>query len=172
MRRSVTELLHSYQARMEAFVSGAQDELRGELVPSLGPPRLKAQDVVALQAELPIQLPDDFVAYLLGPAVENGLEWAEIIIPSNIALDVFAVLLLQRELWAVQLLQFAWGPCGHPVCFDFSAAETARAGVIVVVDHDTCDPADWADAKRVRDHVSRRWESFNELLEFVCDGGA
>ena len=163
-------LLAVYQSRMRAFTQAGPSGLAAELLPSLGSPRIGVHDVAELERALPMRLPTAFVEYLAGPLVETGLEWAEIALPGNASLEEVSGLLLNRDPWTVGLLQFAWGPSGDPVCFDWLTPGAPEVGA-VVIDHDSCHPEDWSSPARIRERAWARWDSFGELLRFICLGG-
>ena len=170
MNSCLDELLEEYRRRTEAWCSDAPPDLKLELVPTLAPNPIGRVEVKELEALVPFRLPESLVSYLTGPVVESGLEWAEIILPSNASTEEIGRLLRDDSLWPVGLLQFAYGPWGDPVWFD--VGETARDGEypVVVINHDWAIPGDFEDPGRIRAHCSVRWGSFMEFLTDVCNG--
>jgi hypothetical protein len=170
MSSEVAGLLHAYRRRMDRCLADAPAELRREMLPSLAGSRVPRAHVDAVEARLPSALPQGLVEYLTGPVVEAGVEWAEIHLPSNTDLNEISGLLSQHELWAVGLMQFAYGPSGDPVCFDLAHDGGPPELPVVIINHDLCESDDWRDAGRVRQHVSATWPSFTEFLQTLCEG--
>ena len=163
----VNELLQSYQRRCQALVASSPDPtaLAG-MVPSLGPAVLTAPAVAELQQRVPFPLPESFVAYLLGPVVESGLEWAEINLPANDGLAEFAALMGRRDLWRLGLLQFATGRSGDDVCFDYLSGTGEPK--VVEINHDRATAEAWESPRLIRSFTDRSWPSFNSLVEDLC----
>ena len=168
METKLLHLLEGYRDRMRERFATAPADLREDYIPTLGSGSLSAAQVDDLEKGLPVRLPMSFRSYLTGPRLQRGPESSEIELPPNDDSCRLRSLLNADELWPIQLLQFASGPCGDPVCFDTSTSENGGEFEVVVINHDWVGEHEWSDPIAVRRWVSARWPSFHDLLWDVC----
>ena len=166
----IEHLLVEYRHRMCELLVGAPVELVEELTPTLAANTVSDSDLIELQSELPVPLPPSLLAYLAGPEVQSGFEWSEIIIPSNSDLRRIGAYISTSELWPLELIQIGTGPCGDPLCLDYSGYEEDFEYPVVVIEHDSATPDHWRDSDLIRTLVTARWSSFFDLLQVVCKG--
>ena len=166
----IKELLRTYRQRMKRLLANAPSGLADEMLPSLGPSLTSETEVAALALKAAIVLPPSLLGYLCAPAVERDLEWSEIVVPGNTDLSRWRVFFAENQLLKLGLLQVAMGPCGDPVCLDFSRRRKDGECPVVVINHDRLAADHWSSEKAVREHVSVEFDSFLQLLRVVCEG--
>ena len=164
----ISELLKAYRDRLAGYLDDAPPGLRDELVPSLKPGFIFEADLIGLEEQLPVKLPPSFRSFMKGPTVEVGPEWSDITLCGNADINTASGLLLHKEPWDVDLLQFAQGPAGDPVFFDYRNCLSGSEYPVTVIDHNWASPEDWQDPVRIRRWESARWDSFIDLLADVC----
>lgn len=164
----IEQILRAYAERIRIEFESAPGGLLEEHLPDLNAHGLTPEEVAELGEGLPVPLPGSFQEYLLGPAITRGPEWEDISILGNQAVGELANLLTLDELWPLRLLQFAYGPCGDPVCFDFAGA-TGGELPVVIINHDWAHDEDWQDAERIRKFTSIRWPDFRSFLRDICE---
>ena len=170
MTTQTEDLLLVYRDRMRKAFAKAPSGLADEFVPSMAENPLGLSAIEELQSDLPVALPQSFLTYLQGPVAQNGIESNEILLPNNDDLKVAREFLMQTQLWEIELLQFAAGPCGDPVCFDFSDVRDGSEYPVVVINHDLAPRTAWSNAILIRRYTSARWTNFTELFRVICRG--
>ncbi len=161
--------LQTYRDRLASQLRDAPPELVENHVPSLEPSPNSRDDVKSAAAALPFSLPPSLVEYLTAPIVP-GIEWDEIVVPTNKELDALFGLLKRPDPWSAQLAQIATGPNDDPVCLDLSRPLYDDEYPVIVIDRERVPSGDWSDAKMVRKFVSLEFSDFGVMLHFCCHG--
>lgn len=161
--------LQTYRDRLASQFQDAVPEEVQSHVPSLESSPNSRGDIEAAAASLPFALPPSLFDYLTAPVVP-GIEWDEIVVPTNKDLDSLFGLLKRSELWPVQLARIATGPDGDPVCLDLSRPLYDDEYPVVVIKRDRVPADGWSDAKTVRKFTSLEFSDFAVMLHFCCQG--
>jgi hypothetical protein len=166
----IRQSLEAYRDRLAALYADAPKELFRDLVPSLGPPPLQMSDVHELESQLPVPLPPSFVEYLLGPCIDNDVEWNEYTITGNAKLGELSSTLLTDWMWPLGYLWFANGPSGDPVCFDIQRSGPEYP--VVTFNHDGIPPGAMQSRALLEPHVRVLAPTFGTFLWMLTEYSA
>jgi hypothetical protein len=163
----VIAILRQYEIDIRSRFADAPPDIQRDYFPSDSLPSVSESEILELERSVPFTIPRSFRTYLTGPSMECGPESGEIILPGNRKISSLAEMCGAPDLWSLGLLQFASGPCGDPVCFDFLTGGSEPP--VVVINHDWATEDDWKDPVQIRRWVSASWGTFASLLRDVCE---